>query len=186
MQVVNKDVSHLKRAYICNCVCVWWWLLDMPILKNTDLAIEVLICQVTYVTTDGPVHGDTVLDKMLKEVGTMLKENGDVFRAIVDDPVPRCAHCVLVEMLEDGKINWGRIVAMFALLYTYSQKFRGRYKCLKALRAIFVKFFLKEVTPWIRSVGGMYNFVYPCKHTILYLTGCVLAIVMFYDVFIRK
>ncbi len=48
----------------------------MPIIKDTDLALEVLVSQVTCVAAGvgDTIVGDPVLDKMLESINIMLKE----------------------------------------------------------------------------------------------------------------
>ena len=157
----------------------------MSIIKNTDLALEVLVVQVVEVATGKSKVKDPALNKLIKNIKILLKNNsyeyymatanlriGDIY-----DELTRCSAY--------ARMDWGRFVAIFTLLYVYADQNRRDENKLRHIRKIFTKFLLKDVAPWIRNQGGMSNYVYPCKHQLLYFllgVGGVMLISYLYEI----
>ena len=155
--------------------------LEMPIIKNTDTALKVLVVQVIDAATHGGTVKDPVLDKMLKNVNIILKNNRYEYHMAAENlPIDK-VYDELCSCSADAEMRWGRVVAIFTLLYVYAEQNRDFQSKLRDIKEIFTKFLLKEVAPWIRCQGGMSIYVNPCKHYPLYVMA-VFGVAMIYVV----
>ena len=156
-------------------------------IADTDLALEVLVVQVIAAASEDRKRKlkkkDVVLDKMLKDIKIMFRQNEIFFFSIaemyhidkLDQEMRRC--------FADGRINWGRIVAIFALLYAYARQKKSDYPYLRALTRVFTKFLLQEVAQWIKIRGGFSDYVNPCNHlfciAMCYMLGIYTIVALF-------
>lgn len=133
----------------------------MAVLKNVNLALEVLVTQVAVAGCgQGEPLCDPVYHKMMRQIKTMLNDHGDVYRYNAEMLPIEEIYDELVRCAADGEMNYGRLVAVYTLLYVYAEKYKGSTKQLKIIRNSFTRFLTKEVSPWIRRRGGMNDFLY--------------------------
>ena len=155
----------------------------MSIIKNTDLALKVLVVQVIDAATrEGHQVKDPVLDKMLKNINIMLANNRNEYHMAAKNLPIDNVYDELCSCSADAEMRWGRVVAIFTLLYVYAEQNRDFQSKLRDIKKIFTKVLLKEVSPWIRCQGGMTNYVNPCKHYPLYVMAVFGVVMMIYDV----
>ena len=157
----------------------------MSIIKDTDRALRVLAVQVIDAGADFNYSAhNPVLDKMLKEIKIMLEDHEQYYRTVAENLTGEKVDQVLAACFDDGKINWGRIVAVFTLLYVFAGKYKDCCICRRALMNGFIAALQKEVTPWIRNRGGISDYVYPCNHHMClaqYFVIALCAVVMLND-----
>ena len=159
-------------------------------MRNTDLALETLVLAIADAGSRRGINGfgmEPVVLKLLKEVKKKIKENQSFYRSIVEEVNIHKIQGILSTCLsEGGDMNWGRFVAIFALLYVYAEKNKECSKCLSVLRSIFTEFLQKEVGPWIKTHGGIYE--YACEYHYrfwigFYIMTGIIAIVLVKKVF---
>ena len=155
---------------------------NMSTIKNTNLALEVLVVQVVDVATGKCKVKDPALNKLMKNIKIILKNNSYEYYMATQNLRIDDLYDELTKCSADARMNWGRFVAIFALLYVYADQNRGDDDKLWHIRRIFTKFLLKDVAPWIRNQGGISNYVYPCKHQLLYFLLGVMLISYLYEI----
>ena len=160
-------------------------IINMSVTKNVNLALEVLVAQVADAGCGG---GDPVSDpiycKMMSQIRAMLNEYGTIYRYSAEKLPIAEIYGDLVKCAADGEMNYGRLVAIYTLLYVYAEKYKASAVQMRTIRTIFAKFLTKEISPWIRRRGGMNDFLY--NRNVCYVVASVvigvIAVAMIKDV----
>ena len=134
----------------------------MSIIKDIDLALDRLVVQVICAAIDDIyIISNPVLDKMLDDIKLMLKDHEEFYHLAAENLTGEKVDQALARCFEDGKINWGRVVSVLTLLYVYTQQRQDCCICKQQLRGVFKKALQTYATPWIKTNGGMENYVKP-------------------------
>ena len=149
----------------------------MSIIKDVDLALDRLVVQVICAATDEIyIISNPVLDKMLDDIKLMLKDHEEFYRLAAENLTGEKVDQALASCFEDGKMNWGRVVSVLTLLHVYTQQREDCSKCKQQLRKVFTKALQTYAAPWIKTNGGMEDYVKPRRYHLCIYFCIALAI----------